>query len=106
MQRACTPAGVPAISRAVERSDTPGLESRLELHPGGGPARTAIGMIADSPVDNRQSRGVSLASMLRPLQGRNMTFRSSSGGVAALSPRLMAVTPQGSIVRSAHPFAR
>ena len=32
------PAGVPAISRAVERSDTPGSESKIELHPGGVPA--------------------------------------------------------------------
>jgi hypothetical protein len=33
---------------------------------------------------------------LRPLQGRNQTAHDSSGGIAALSPRLMAVTPPGS----------
>ena len=38
----CTPAGVPAISRAVERSDTPGSESKRELHPGGVQASIAV----------------------------------------------------------------
>src|SRR5207244_10807130 len=34
-QSFCTPAGVPASSRVVERSDTAGPEQKLELHPRG-----------------------------------------------------------------------
>src|SRR5260370_17962086 len=37
-----TPEGVVAISRAVERSDTPGLELKLKSHPGGMPASIAF----------------------------------------------------------------
>src|SRR5258708_3677391 len=38
----CTPVGVPAISRVVERSDTPDSGSKMTLHPGGVPAPIAV----------------------------------------------------------------
>ena len=43
----------------------------------------------------RSAKSVSAAA-LRPLRGRNYTLDRVTGGVAALSPRLIAVTPPGS----------
>jgi hypothetical protein len=51
--RPCTPEGVPAISRAVERSDTPGFESIMILHPGRGASTVELRFAFDTGFRTR-----------------------------------------------------
>src|SRR5438552_11174628 len=55
---------------------------------------------ADFRTGNRRFSGLS-GLLLRPLRGRNQIMQHVTGGVAALSPRLMASTPSGSNGRPA-----
>jgi hypothetical protein len=66
---------MPANSRVVERSDTPGLRSNINAHDPGGVA--APSRDATTPP------------------GSANPYDTGSGGVAALNHRLIALTPSG-----------
>src|SRR5206468_3633813 len=61
---------VVAISWAVERSDTPGLELKGKSHPGGMPASIAFDGSADLRTGNQQSKTGLSSARLRSLRGR------------------------------------
>src|SRR5207249_2144668 len=73
MQR-IDPGGVVAISRGLSAA-TPPVASRPGVRP------------------RRVRRNLNVARLLRPLPGRIPIISAATGGVAALTPRLIASTP-------------
>ena len=95
-----TPRGVTAISRAVERSDTPGQETYEQPHPGGVPVRFRIQK--RSPPRPcwfmPQPRDVFTVRCCDPSGVDQVDLRPAPGVSSAcggLNPRLIAGTPPG-----------
>ena len=87
-----TPAGVPAISRVVERSDTPGSRSKIEVHPGGVPAPLV------NEIDfcgNRRGPITSISSSAATPPGSKQTARSRFRGRRSAQPPANRCDPSG-----------
>jgi hypothetical protein len=97
--RNVTPAGVKEISRGLSAATPPVRSHKFNLHPGRGASSRCSTKRdcchARSPIE--AVRRTDTGHCCDPCRGRVQILRTCSGGVASLNPRLIALTPPGSI---------
>jgi len=81
-----TPAGVPAISRGLSAAIPPVADTKIELHPGGVPARVTVESPAEFRREDRPSIREQSPVPLRPLRGRNQDGARVRGRRCAQPP--------------------